>query len=31
MFASWNDRDIEDLVRLMRKLAEAMIASSDPA
>lgn len=31
MFASWDDRDIEDLVRLMRKLADVMIASGDPA
>jgi DNA-binding MarR family transcriptional regulator len=31
MFASWNDRDIDDLVRLTRKLADAMTAQSDPA
>lgn len=31
MFASWDDRDIDDLVRLMRKLADAMTASGDPA
>lgn len=31
VFASWNDRDIENLVRLMRELADAMIASGDPA
>ena len=30
MFASWDDRDIEDLVRLMRKLADAMTASGEP-
>ncbi|WFU28828.1 MarR family winged helix-turn-helix transcriptional regulator [Bradyrhizobium sp. CB1717] len=31
MFASWDDQDVEDLVRLMRKLADAMIASGDPS
>jgi hypothetical protein len=31
MFASWDDHDIEELVRLMRKLADAMIAPGDSA
>jgi len=30
MFASWEDRDIDELVRLMRKLADAMTAQGDP-
>ncbi len=30
MFASWDDREIEDLVRLMRKLADAMTAPGEP-
>jgi DNA-binding MarR family transcriptional regulator len=29
MFATWDDQDVEDLVRLMRKLADAMIAPGD--
>ncbi|MGY4368240.1 DNA-binding MarR family transcriptional regulator [Bradyrhizobium sp. LB1.3] len=31
MFATWDDQDVEDLVRLMRKLADAMIAPGDPS
>jgi DNA-binding MarR family transcriptional regulator len=31
MFESWDNHDIEELMRLMRKLADAMIAQSDPA
>ncbi|MCK1389581.1 MarR family winged helix-turn-helix transcriptional regulator [Bradyrhizobium sp. 1] len=31
MFAGWDEHDIEELVRLMRKLADAMTAQSDPA
>ncbi|GMO98148.1 MarR family winged helix-turn-helix transcriptional regulator [Bradyrhizobium sp. TM239] len=31
MFATWDDQDVEDLVRLMRKLADAMMAPGDPA
>ena len=31
MFASWDDRDIEELIRLMRKFADAMTAQGDPA
>jgi DNA-binding MarR family transcriptional regulator len=31
MFSSWDDHDIEELVRLMRKLADAMTAPGDPA
>jgi DNA-binding MarR family transcriptional regulator len=30
MFASWEDRDIDELVRLMHKLADAMTAQGDP-
>lgn len=30
MFATWDEQDVEDLVRLMRKLADAMIAPVDP-
>ena len=30
MFASWDDQDIDDLVRLMRKFADAMIAPGEP-
>jgi DNA-binding MarR family transcriptional regulator len=30
MFASWDDQDIEDLVRLTRKLADSMTAMSEP-
>nr|WP_166474279.1 MarR family winged helix-turn-helix transcriptional regulator [Bradyrhizobium symbiodeficiens]QIO98937.1 winged helix-turn-helix transcriptional regulator [Bradyrhizobium symbiodeficiens] len=31
MFATWDDQDVEDLVRLMRKLADAMIAPGKSA
>jgi hypothetical protein len=31
MLASWGDHDIEELVRLMRKLADAMTAQGDRA
>jgi hypothetical protein len=31
MFASWDDHDVDELVRLMRKLADAMTAPEDPA
>ncbi|BBO04259.1 MarR family winged helix-turn-helix transcriptional regulator [Bradyrhizobium ottawaense] len=31
MFATWDDQDVEDLVRLMRKLADAMMAPGESA
>jgi hypothetical protein len=31
MFATWDDQEIEDLVRLMRKLADAMTAPGESA
>ena len=30
MFSTWDDQEIEDLVRLMRKLADAMTAPGEP-
>ncbi|BBO14559.1 transcriptional regulator [Bradyrhizobium sp. TM102] len=31
MFATWDDQDVEDLVRLMRKLADAMMSPGESA